>query len=546
MDHSPEFVATRTRLTLGLACVLASLSLMISSCTLLAPTPSANAELAAPPAAPREFRAMWIATVANIDWPSRTGLSTAEQQQEIRTIIATAKRLKLNALVLQVRPAADALYTSSTEPWSEYLSGIQGQAPQPFYDPLTLWVSEAHANGLELHAWFNPYRARHSAAKSLPAASHLINTRPELVKTYGDQRWMDPGEPAAAKRLLDVVRDVVRRYDVDGVHIDDYFYPYPVKAAPDANPAISATPATSATADQPDLDFPDDASWQRYAAEGGRLSRADWRRDNVNRLVQALNTVIHAEKPWIKFGISPFALPRPDRRPEGVAGFSQYDKLYADVELWWTQGWLDYLAPQLYWPIAQTAQSFPVLLGYWSRTNEKKRHLWPGLFTSKINDSDGSWKPDEIRQQISLLHKDAGSGGHIHFSAVALMQNRQGIADLLRRETYATDALVPATPWLRASTAASPGALVANLRCDAAVAVQVNKGCRIELSNTPKSETLRWAVWAQHGANWSFSAASGSSALLPEQIMGEPLRQAVISRIDRYGVEGERSTLTRP
>ena len=489
---------------------------------------------------------MWIATVANIDWPSRTGLSTAEQQQEIRTIVATAKRLKLNALVLQVRPAADALYTSSTEPWSEYLSGIQGQAPQPFYDPLTLWVSAAHANGLELHAWFNPYRARHSAAKSVPAANHLINTRPELVKTYGDQRWIDPGEAAAAKRLVDVVRDVVRRYDVDGVHIDDYFYPYPVKAAPDASPAVSATPAISATADQPDVDFPDDASWQRYVAGGGRLRRADWRRDNVNRLVQTLNTAIHAEKPWVKFGISPFALPRPDRRPEGIAGFSQYDKLYADVELWWTEGWLDYLAPQLYWPIAQTAQSFPVLLDYWSRTNAKKRHLWPGLFTSKINEADGSWKADEIRQQIALLRKDAGSGGHIHFSAVALMQNRQGIADVLRREMYATDALVPATPWLRATTAASVGAPVAALRCDAAVAGQVTRGCRIELSNTPKTDALLWAVWAQYGANWSFSAASGSSALLPEQIMGEPLRHAVISRIDRYGVEGERSTLTRP
>ena len=352
-----------------LACLLASLSLLAGSCSSFAPAPPVTAGLPLPPAAPREFRAMWIATVANIDWPSRTGLSTAEQQQEIKKIVAAAKRLKMNALVLQVRPAADALYTSATEPWSEYLSGVQGQAPQPFYDPLTLWVSEAHANGLELHAWFNPYRARHSAAKSKPAANHLINTRPELVKTYGDQRWMDPGEPAAAKRLLDVVRDVVRRYDVDGVHIDDYFYPYPVKAALDASSASPAISAISAIPDQPDVDFPDDASWQRYVAGGGRLNRSDWRRDNVNRLVQTLNNAIHAEKPWVKFGISPFALPRPDRRPEGIAGFSQYDKLYADVELWWTQGWLDYLAPQLYWPIAQTAQSFPVLLDYWSRTN---------------------------------------------------------------------------------------------------------------------------------------------------------------------------------
>lgn len=260
-------------------CCFVWVALLVASCSSIVP-PSTSLDSPLPPAAPREFRALWIATVANIDWPSRTGLSSAEQQQEIRKIVATAKRLKMNALILQVRPAADALYTSSIEPWSEYLSGVQGQAPQPFYDPLTLWINEAHASGIELHAWFNPYRARHSAAKSLPAANHLINTRPELVKTYGDQRWIDPGEADAAKRLIDVVRDVVRRYDVDGVHIDDYFYPYPIKTA----------------ADQPDVDFPDDPSWKRYVLTGGKLARADWRRDNINRLVQSMNAVVHAEK----------------------------------------------------------------------------------------------------------------------------------------------------------------------------------------------------------------------------------------------------------
>ena len=486
---------------------------------------------------------MWIATVANIDWPSRTGLSTAEQQHEIRKIVATAKRLKMNALILQVRPAADALYTSSTEPWSEYLSGVQGRAPLPFYDPLTLWISEAHANGLELHAWFNPYRARHSAAKSSPAPNHLINTRPELVKTYGDQRWIDPGEADAAKRLIDVVRDVVRRYDVDGVHIDDYFYPYPLKAVASV---VTAGAATTSAADQPDVDFPDDPSWRRYVTTGGKLSRADWRRDNVNRLVQAMNNAIHAEKPWVKFGVSPFGLPRPDRRPEGIVGFSQYDKLYADVELWWNEGWLDYLAPQLYWPIAQTAQSFPVLLDYWSRTNAKKRHLWPGVFTSKIDESEASWKPDEIRRQVDLLRKDAGTSGHIHFSAVALSQNRRDIANLLAREMYATDALVPATPWLRATNAPSLSAPVATLRCDANAGMQAVVSCQINVSNTVKSESLLWAVWTKYGTNWAFSVASGASTSLAEQTASQPLRQVVISQIDRYGIEGARSTLTRP
>lgn len=538
-SYSPAFIAAR----LGLALLLASLALLVGSCTSLVPTSTTNSDLPLPPPAPREFRALWVATVANIDWPSRTGLSTSEQQQEIRKIVATAKRLKMNALILQVRPAADALYTSSTEPWSEYLSGVQGQAPQPFYDPLTMWISEAHANGLELHAWFNPYRARHSAAKSLPAANHLIKTRPDLVKTYGDQRWVDPGEADAAKRLIDVVRDVVRRYDVDGVHIDDYFYPYPVKLVP---PAIPTAVASVPTVDQVDVDFPDDPSWQRYIAAGGKLNRGDWRRDNVNRLVQALNAAIHVEKPWVKFGVSPFGLPRPDRRPEGIVGFSQYDKLFADVELWWNQGWLDYLAPQLYWPIAQTAQSFPVLLDYWSRTNAKKRHLWPGLFTSKIDDSEASWKPDEIRQQIELLRKDTGTTGHIHFSAVALTQNRRGLADAIGQETYAKDALVPATPWLRPNNAVSIPAPVAKLRCDANADGRALASCRIDLGNPTKSDGFLWAIWAQYGTTWQFSIATNVSSLLPEQSTGQALRQVVISRIDRYGVEGARSILVRP
>lgn len=519
---------TSTSIFIRLGCIL--VAWLLNSCASFIP-PSTSLDAALPPAAPREFRAMWVASVANIDWPSRIGLSSAEQQQEIRKIVATAKRLKMNALILQVRPAADALYTSSIEPWSEYLSGLQGQAPQPFYDPLTLWVSEAHANGLELHAWFNPYRARHSAAKSLPAANHVINSRPELVKTYGEQRWIDPGEPAAAQRLIDVVRDVVRRYDVDGVHIDDYFYPYPIKTA----------------ADLPDLDFPDEPSWKRYVVSGGKLPRADWRRDNVNRLVQSMNAAVHAEKAWVKFGISPFGLPRADRRPDGITGFSQYDKLFADVELWWSQGWLDYLAPQLYWPIAQTAQSFPVLLDYWSRGNAKKRHLWPGVFTSKIDESDGSWKPDEIKQQIDLLRKDRGASGHIHFSTVALTQNRQGVADLLAREIYASDALVPATPWLRPNPSQPPplAAPAASLRCVTNGDTRAPDTCRVDLVNAEKKDNLLWPLWARYGSTWHFSVATSASTQLPEQFGGQALRQVVISRIDQFGVEGARSTLSR-
>jgi len=398
-----------------------------------APLPIPPAEPPAPPAKPpaREFRAAWVATVANIDWPSRKALSSAEQIAEIHALLDRAAALGLNTIILQVRTGADALYPSALEPWSEYLSGTQGQAPEPFYDPLATWVSEAHARGLELHAWFNPYRARQSQARSAAAAGHLSQTRPDWVKRYGDQLWIDPGEPAAAAHTLAVVRDVLQRYDVDGIHIDDYFYPYPVQ---DGN--------------KQELDFPDEPSWQRHGQASG-LSRADWRRDNVDRLVQQLYQLVReAGKPWVKLGISPFGLPRPDLRPAGIAGFSQYDKLYADVERWLREGWLDYLAPQLYWPRAQTAQAFEVLLDYWHGQNPLGRHIYPGLFTSRITDKADSWPVDEILGQIALTRARAPGSGHAHFSMVALAQNRRGLADALLAGPYAEPALPPAMPWL--------------------------------------------------------------------------------------------------
>ncbi|WIT13650.1 family 10 glycosylhydrolase [Paucibacter sediminis] len=401
-----------------------------------APLPIPPAEPPAPPAPPakppaREFRAAWVATVANIDWPSRKALSSAEQIVEIHALLDRAAALGLNTIILQVRTSADALYPSALEPWSEYLSGTQGQAPEPFYDPLATWVSEAHARGLELHAWFNPYRARQSQARSAAAAGHLSQTRPDWVKRYGDQLWIDPGEPAAAAHTLAVVRDVLQRYDVDGIHIDDYFYPYPVQ---DGN--------------KQELDFPDEPSWQRHGRASG-LSRADWRRDNVDRLVQQLYQLVReAGKPWVKLGISPFGLPRPDLRPAGIAGFSQYDKLYADVERWLREGWLDYLAPQLYWPRAQTAQAFEVLLDYWHGQNPLGRHIYPGLFTSRISDKADSWPVDEILGQIALTRARAPGSGHAHFSIVALAQNRRGLADALLAGPYAEPALPPVMPWL--------------------------------------------------------------------------------------------------
>lgn len=402
---------------------------------------------AAPPAAPgapAEFRAAWVATVDNIDWPSRPGLTAAQQRAEALSMLDRAAAIGLNAIVLQVRPAADAIYPSTLEPWSEYLSGAQGLAPDDGYDPLAFWADQAHRRGLALHAWFNPYRARHPSAKGPLAATHLARTQPALVKAYGDLLWMDPGEPLAAERTLAVVADVLRRYAVDGIHIDDYFYPYPVRSG-----------AGEAAVDQP---FPDEPAWRRYLQGGGALLRDDWRRDNVDRLVQAMQALVRRERPGVLFGISPFGLGRPELRPPGIQGFSQYHQLYADVERWCAEGWCDYLAPQLYWAIDQAPQAFGVLLDYWLAQARPGMAVWPGLFTSRIGAPQRGWGADEVLRQVALLRERAGRSadpagasrprpepsGHIHFSMIALQQDRDGIATRLRAGPYAAAAPRPA------------------------------------------------------------------------------------------------------
>jgi uncharacterized lipoprotein YddW (UPF0748 family) len=267
--------------------------------------------LTTPPPVHREFRGVWIASVQNIDWPSQPGLSTQEQKDELVGMLDRAVALRLNAIILQVRPAADAMYASPYEPWSEYLTGRMGRAPSPWYDPLEFAVTEAHKRGLELHAWFNPYRARHPSARSAPSADHISRTHPELVKKYGSMLWMDPGEPEVREQTIRVVLDVVQRYDIDGVHIDDYFYPYKEK---DRRGRI--------------IEFPDGTSWRKYVRSGGRLQRDDWRRANVDSLIHQVYVRIKGAKPWVKFGISPFGVWRPGN-PPGIGGFDSYAELSA-------------------------------------------------------------------------------------------------------------------------------------------------------------------------------------------------------------------------
>jgi uncharacterized lipoprotein YddW (UPF0748 family) len=452
------------------------------------------------------LRAAWVATVAYIDWPSRAGLDGLAQQAEIESAVSRAAALGLNALVLQVRPAADALYTPGLEPWSEVLSGQQGRAPSPLYDPLAAWIAEAHRRGIELHAWFNPYRASHTTLRSPPATSHLSRSRPQWIRRYGDQLWIDPGEPEAVAHTLAVVADVVRRYDIDGIQLDDYFYPYPVNGA-DGRP----------------LPFPDDATWQRH---GAGQPRDEWRRGNVDRLLRELYRSVHEIKPHLRVGISPFGIGRPALRPPGIEGFSQYDQLFADVERWIDEGWLDYLAPQLYWPVARSGQAFPVLLDYWQARMAgaaQKRHLWPGLFTSSVAAASKPWPASEIEQQILLL-RERGAGGHLHFSLSALLQDRDGIATRLGAAAYAVPALVPATPWLGGSPPAAP-------RLHSMTSAVVVDG---------GGTAFVHALWQRRGGQWRFSVLPASQRLL------QPLEGAdrlVLSAVDRVGNEGPRSAI---
>jgi uncharacterized lipoprotein YddW (UPF0748 family) len=419
-----------------LLALLGSISLLPQAACGQAPVELRTRSDTAPPPVAREFRAVWVATVGNMDWPSKKGLSTAEQQAEMLAILDRLVQLHMNAIVLQVRPAADALYQSSIEPWSDVLTGEMGRAPEPFYDPLAFALTEAHKRGLEMHVWINPYRAKHPSTKSV-SSGHISRTNPELVRTYGPFLWMDPGDPAVRALTTRVVLDLVRRYDIDGVHMDDYFYPYPE------------------TERGRELDFPDSATWLRYVRGGGTLSRDDWRRQNVDLLVKGLNDSIHAVKPWVRFGVSPFGIWRPGY-PESVRGLDQYAKLYADARKWLQEGWVDYFTPQLYWAVDKPEQSYPVLLKWWVEQNTKGRNLWPGNYTGKVGFTNSSaWRTDEVLQQIRLTRAQPGATGNVHFNMSVFMQNPDSLNDRLVREVYEAPALVPASPWLDRRTPAA-------------------------------------------------------------------------------------------
>ncbi|MGC1394649.1 MAG: family 10 glycosylhydrolase [Coleofasciculaceae cyanobacterium] len=372
----------------------------------------------------REFRGVWAATAWNIDWPSKRGLAVQQQKSELIQILERIQALNLNALILQVRPAGDAFYASQLEPWSELLTGIPGKAPEPFYDPLEFAIDQCHKRNIELHAWFNPYRAKTSAEKLPSVRPHIAVTNPEYVYKYGSDLWMDPGAKVIQDLTYNVILDVVRRYDLDAIHLDDYFYPYPISGQT----------------------FADDQTYKDYQINGGKLSLADWRRDNVNQLIQRLSTGIRNTKPTVKFGISPFGIYRPGQPPQ-IRGLDQYAELYADPKKWLEEGWVDYIAPQLYWRIDPPAQSYPVLLQWWTENNPKRRHIYPGNRLSGLDGKD--WTIAEYQKQVAITRNLAPqlSLGNIFYSMKAFTENRLGVVDSFKATIYQEPALVPTQSW---------------------------------------------------------------------------------------------------
>lgn len=479
------------------------------------PCPQSDSSCVPPPVM-REFRGVWVASVRNLDWPSRPGLPPSLAKAELIALLDRAAALGLNAVLLQVRPAGDALYESKIEPWSEYLTGRQGVAPVPLWDPLEFAVQQAHARGLELHAWFNPYRAKEPSAKGPLASTHIAHRHPELVKKYGTQLWMDPGEPEVREQTLRVVLDVVKRYDIDGVHLDDYFYPYPERR-PNGS-----------------TDFPDDRSWKAYKKRGGTLARDDWRRSNVDDLIETLHKEIAKVKPWVKFGISPFQLWRPGNPPSVTTGLDAYATLYADSRKWFMNGWVDYLTPQLYRRVDEE-RSYGLLLRWWAGQNAQQRHLWPGLYTSGVRTGAATeWRRGELVAQVLATRDQPMADGEVHFSMEAFLTDRDSVGTVLRRTVYAQPALVPESPWMMNGT---PDAPVTSFRHTAT-------GDSLLIVTTPRSGTRWWVVQFRAGGAWETHIVDGAVRALA--IPPSHADIVAVTAVDRVGKASGVSALRLP
>jgi uncharacterized lipoprotein YddW (UPF0748 family) len=378
-----------------------------------------------------EFRAVWVASVENIDWPSQKGLPVDSQKVEFTRLLDMHQRNGLNAVVVQIRPAADAFYPSPYEPWSEWLTGIQGQPPSPYYDPLAYMIEETHKRGMEFHAWCNPYRAVHTIGKSSVAPDHITRQHPEWFVRFEKTLYFDPGNKEVQQYVTTVIRDIVRRYDIDALHFDDYFYPYDI---------IEGGPAGK--------DFPDSRSYAQY---GNGLTKGDWRRANVDSVIVQIGKAIKEEKPHCKFGISPFAIWRNiDKDSLGSnthVGVTDYDNLYADILLWMKNGWIDYVVPQVYFEFSHPRAPYALLVDWWAR-HTYGRQLYIGL-APYLAGTRPAWRdPNELPRQIRYLRSFSNVQGAVYFSSKSFEPNPNGWCDSLQNHYYNYPALIPPMPWI--------------------------------------------------------------------------------------------------
>ncbi|SFJ13874.1 glycoside hydrolase family 10 protein [Thermoflavimicrobium dichotomicum] len=384
----------------------------------------------------REWRAAWIATVENLDWPSNTGLSKDRQQSEMIRLFDELVSIRMNAVMVQIRPTADAFYPSQINPWSKYLMGDQGK--DPGYDPLAFMLQEAHQRNLEFHAWFNPYRVSMNTDRNQLASDHPGRKYPNWVKQYGQKLYYDPGIPQVMDHIVESVMEVVSHYDIDAVHLDDYFYPYPINGQ----------------------DFPDQDTYQKYGA-GQFPSKAEWRRHNVNQLVERLAKAIKQKKPHVKFGISPFGIWRnrsSDPNGSDTSGLESYDDLYVDSRKWIQQKWLDYIIPQIYWNIGHQSAAYEKLADWWSQqVKNNGHHLYMGHALYKVGKDNQAWnQPDEIPNQLELNRSCSEIKGSSFFSVRDVVNNPLGVSDQIKNEYFKFIALVPIMPWLNRAAPKAP------------------------------------------------------------------------------------------
>lgn len=378
-----------------------------------------------------EFRGVWIATVDNIDWPIKGMVNADSQKKEFIRQLDMHKKNGMNAVIVQVRPAADAFYPSPYEPWSQWLSGVQGKPPSPYYDPLEFMIAETHKRGMEFHAWCNPYRADNKIDSTSIAPSHITKVHPEWFLTYGDKKYFDPANKEAQRFVVNVIADMVNRYDVDAIHMDDYFYPYRIAG----------------------LEFPDSLS---YIRSKSKLSKDDWRRSNVDSIIEMINIAVKREKPWVKFGVSPFGVWRnkdqdPINGSDSKSSQNNYDDLYADILLWMREGWVDYVVPQLYLEIGNSKVPFEKMIDWWSK-HSYGRHIYIGHGIYRTNSNaavNAPWKnPSELPNQIKLVRQYSTLQGGVYFSGKSFNNNPNGWNDSLQNNYYKTPALIPPMDWL--------------------------------------------------------------------------------------------------